>query len=65
MNDPAAAESAANEALRVYRQLVIENPDTYQVYVGMTLNLLGTIHMNAENFIAAEPELTEALDIFS
>ena len=58
------AEPFYQEALKIYRELVKKDRDTYLSYVANTLNNLANLHTNTNRHDEAEKEYQEALDYY-
>jgi tetratricopeptide (TPR) repeat protein len=63
-NRPKAARKGYEEALKIYRQLVQENPDTYSPNVALTLNNLANLDRDQNRPEAARKGYEEALKIY-
>ncbi|MEL6804148.1 MAG: tetratricopeptide repeat protein, partial [Bacteroidota bacterium] len=57
-------EQAYQEALETYRQLAADKPQTYLPDVAMTLNNLGILHRNRNEYPQAEHAYQEALETY-
>ena len=63
-NEMVIAEQEYQEALRIYRELAVENPRFFLFHVATTINNLALLHSNKNEMMIAEQEYQEALEIY-